>query len=110
MGQLPEGLSRPARKWVAKLLEEYEWEPHNYQLLVMAAQVWDRREQVRKAIRQLGPVFTDRYGQPRSRPEVGIERDCTITFARLLREIGLSREPADDERMPGLLGGPRRAS
>ena len=36
-----------------------------------------------------GTTFIDRFGQPRARPEIAIERDSTIAFARLTRELDL---------------------
>jgi hypothetical protein len=35
------------------------------------------------------------------RPEVQIERDSRISFARLIRELNLSEAP-DEKRIPGL--------
>ncbi|TAU76534.1 hypothetical protein ELI13_31645 [Rhizobium ruizarguesonis] len=39
--------------------------------------------------RVLGRPFTDRFGQPKERPEVGIMQNARIAFARLLRELAL---------------------
>ncbi|MEJ7714176.1 MAG: hypothetical protein WKF40_00095 [Thermoleophilaceae bacterium] len=52
------------------------------------------------ALAQHGTTYTDRFGQPRARPEVNIERDARIAFARLLRELDLDGEPAPDPRPP----------
>lgn len=47
-----------------------------------------------------GLTYTDRYGCPKSRPEVAIERDARISFARLIRELSLSEPPADEKQRP----------
>jgi hypothetical protein len=53
------------------------------------AEARDRQQQAREAVAEYGAVYEDRFGQPRARPEVGMERDCRLAFARLLRELNL---------------------
>lgn len=59
-------------------------------------------------IPDLGLTYEDRFKQPRVRPEVAIERDGRIAFARLVRELRLDVDP-DDDRIPTLPGGRRHA-
>jgi phage terminase small subunit len=106
--RLPSGLRPATRRWAQLVLDEFELESHHFRLLVMACQCWDRREEARAALAEHGMTYVDRYGQPRARPEIQIERDATITFARLIRELRLGVEPDDATRLPGLPGGSER--
>jgi hypothetical protein len=76
-------------------------ESHHLRLLVLAGEAWDRGQQARAAIAEHGPVYTDRFGQPTVRPEISIERDSRIAFARLLRELALDVS-VPDSRPPGI--------
>ena len=98
----PGHLREPTRKWFSAVLEEWELQEHHRRLLLLAAEAWDRGQQAREAIDELGMVYTDRFDQPAARPEVAIERDCRIAFARLLRELALDVESPEDARPPGI--------
>src|SRR4051794_2172435 len=82
--QPPDHLRPATRKWFASVVENYELEPHHLRLLQLAGEAWDRAEQAREALEEHGLTFTDRFDCPRARPEVAIERDSRIAFARLL--------------------------
>lgn len=99
----PKHLKAGTRKWWATVVREYELEEHHLRLLTLAAEAWDRCEQARKALAKHGLTYNDRFHQPRARPEVAIERDSRIAFARLLRELDLDVEPSRSPgRPPGL--------
>jgi len=83
-------------------------EEHHVRLLTLAAEAWDRAQEARVALAQHGTTYTDRFGQPRARPEVNIERDARIAFARLLRELDLDGEPGT--RMRSSSGGAGEAA
>ncbi|MGX9574077.1 P27 family phage terminase small subunit [Mesorhizobium sp. f-mel] len=90
---------RPAtRKWWRSVTEEYALEPHHLRLLTRASEAWDRGEEAREKIAEHGLTYTDRFGAPRSRPEVAVERDSRIGFARLLRELALDVETPETPR------------
>jgi phage terminase small subunit len=92
--------------WWSALLAEFSLEGHHIRLLRLACEAWDRGQQAREALAQHGTTYTDRFGQPRARPEVAIERDARISFARLMRELALDVEsPGDSERRPPVIGG-----
>ena len=98
----PDHLSAASKRWWLEVVEGFALEPHHLRLLELAASAWDRCEQAREALATHGAVYTDKLGQPKARPEVAIERDSRIAFARLLRELGLESAPADAPRPPSL--------
>lgn len=85
----PKHLRPATRKWFAAVLEEFDLEDHHVRLLTLAGEAWDRGQAAREYIDANGMTFTDRFGQPKARPEVAIERDSRIGFARLIRELAL---------------------
>lgn len=90
----PPGHLRPAtRKWFTAVLADFDLDPHHVRLLTLAAEAWDRCQSAREIIDADGMTFHDRFGQPKARPEIAIERDSRIGFARLIRELGLDVEP-----------------
>lgn len=95
---------RPAtRKWVEQVDAEWQLDEHHRKLLVLAGEAWDRGQLAREAIAEHGLTYTNRRGEPRPRPEVAVERDSRIGFARTLRELGLDVEqPAS--RAPAIRG------
>ena len=50
-----------------------------------------------------GLTFDGFHGEPKARPEVAIERDSRLSFARLLRELGLDIEPPVAESRPAAI-------
>lgn len=89
----PKHLRPATRKWLRSVLEEYSLEPHHLRLLTLAAEAWDRGQQAREVVDADGMTYLDRFGCPKARPEIAIERDARIGFARLVRELGLDVEP-----------------
>jgi phage terminase small subunit len=73
-------------------LNDYDLEPHHVRLLTLAAESWDRCVEAREAVKKHGLTFENKYGETKIRPEVGVEKDSKIAFARLLRELNLSEE------------------
>jgi phage terminase small subunit len=100
----PEHLRADTRQWWRTVADEYALEPHHLRLLTLAAESWDRGVEAREAIARHGTVFVDRFDQPRARPEVAIERDSRIAFARLVRELALDLGPPDETGRPPRLG------
>lgn len=96
----PAHLSPASARWFAGVLKDYELAPHHIRLLTLAAEAWDRCVEARIAIARHGLSFTDNKGCPRARPEVAIERDSRIAFARLIRELRLDIAEPDDARIP----------
>jgi phage terminase small subunit len=82
-----------------------ELEAHHLRLLRLACESWDRAQTARMALAMHGTVYLDRFGQPRARPEVAIERDSRTQFARLVRELGF--DVAHPDGRPPRVGGGR---
>ncbi len=99
----PKYLKKATKDWFNSVINDYELEPHHIRLLTLAAEAWDRCEDARKVIAKLGMTYQDRFGCPKPRPEVAIEAECRIAFARLVRELNLDIEaPKPPGRPPGL--------
>jgi phage terminase small subunit len=100
----PKFLQPQTRAWWRSVVENWELEQHHLRLLTLCASSWDRAEQAREALAEHGLTFNDpKLNRPVARPEVAIERDSRIAFARLLRELDLDTTPASPiTRPPGL--------
>lgn len=96
----PAHLKPATRDWVDRVEATYELEPHHTRLLTLAAEAWDRCQQAREALAKEGLTYADRFGTPRARPEVAIERDSRIAFARLIRELALDIDAPRESRPP----------
>ncbi len=103
--EAPDHLQPATKAWFKQVAQDYEFEPHHFRLLTLACEAWDRCQQARAAIAEHGITYEDRFDQPRCRPEVAIERDSRIAFARLLREMALDLEPPGESRPPRIGGG-----
>ncbi len=102
----PTHLQPATQAWWKSVVSEYVLEPHHLRLLQSACEAWDRTQQAREILSETGLSYIDRLGAPRSRPEVAIERDGRIAFARLLRELALDVEAPAESRPPALRGRP----
>lgn len=100
----PKHLKLTTRRWWLAVHEDFDLEPHHTRLLTLAGEAWDRALTAREAIDKHGITYVDRFGAPRVRPEVSVERDSRLAFARLVRELRLDVEP-ENPRPPGLGGG-----
>ncbi|MDH5328264.1 MAG: P27 family phage terminase small subunit [Gammaproteobacteria bacterium] len=99
----PKHLRSGTKKWFRSVQENYILEEHHHKLLTLAAEAWDRCQEAREAIETHGLTYQDRFDAPKSRPEVAIERDSRIAFARLIRELDLDcGTPEELDRPPAL--------
>ena len=99
----PSHLSAATKKWWRVVVLDYALLPHHLRLLQMACEAWDRGTTARKVIGRHGLTYLDRFGAPRPRPEIAIERDSRTAFARLVRELDLDTEsPTEPTRPPSL--------
>lgn len=101
----PNHLRADTAAWWQAVAADYALEAHHLRILTLAAESWDRGVEAREAIARHGTVYVDRFDQPRARPEVAIERDSRIAFARLVRELALDLDPPDEAGRPPRLSG-----
>lgn len=100
----PQHLREATAKWWEGVVSDYALEPHHLKLLTLAAEAWDRGQQAREEIAKHGITYLDRFKAPHARPEVKIESDSRIAFARLIRELALDVEEPGESRPP-VIGG-----
>ena len=96
----PRHLSEAMRTWVSSIADRYEIESQHFKILVLAAEAWDRCESARAVLTKQGVSYIDRFGAPRSRPEVAVERDSRIAFVRCLAALALENETPDERPRP----------
>jgi phage terminase small subunit len=96
----PKHLSLVMRRWWDSVNQDYNLEDHHRLLLTKACEAYDRAEGARETIAKLGTTFEDRFKQPCARPEIAIERDSRLAFARLVRELNLEEPPPEARRPP----------
>jgi phage terminase small subunit len=85
----PAHLSKRMKKFWISIFDSKTLKPHETLIFVKACEAHDRAEQARRVLKREGLIFTDRFDQPRSRPEITIERDSRAAFAKLLAQIHL---------------------
>lgn len=100
----PSHLRTDTAEWWSTVAADYALEAHHLRILTLAGEAWDRGVEAREAIARHGTVYVDRFDQPRARPEVAIERDSRIAFARLVRELALDVDPPNEGGRPPRLG------
>jgi hypothetical protein len=92
----PKHLKAATKKWWMAVEADYDLQDHHRRVLTLAAEAWDRCEAARGVIDDEGLTYTDRFGAPRLRPEVAVERDSRLAFVRCVRELDL-----DGDVVPG---------
>jgi P27 family predicted phage terminase small subunit len=99
----PSHLSTASKRWWDEIVGEYHLESHHLRLLQACAESWERMQAARTAIAKHGLTYLDAQGCPKARPEIAIERDSKVGFARLLRELDLDFEPpSESPRAPAI--------
>ena len=95
----PAHLSESSAEFWRKTQADYAIaDDHGLKLLTLACESLDAAETARAAVAKHGQTYIDRFDALRIRPEVTIQRNAMVTFARLTRELGL--EPKDDKPAP----------
>jgi len=104
----PQHLRPATRRWWRSVVADFDLDLHHLRLLQLACESWDRCEQAREILAVKGLTFDDRFGCPRARPEVAVERDTRLAFARLIRELDLDTEQVSEPSRPPALRSNRR--
>jgi phage terminase small subunit len=102
--QVPNYLATEGRAFFEGIAGEYELDPPALALLAAASKQLDRIAEARAVLQKEPVIVQDRFGQSRTHPAVEVERNASVCFARLLREIGLDLEPPPDSRPPRRAG------
>lgn len=85
---------RPATlAWYQDVLTSYVLEPHHIRLLQLACEAFDQSQTCREILAKEGLFVRTKSGIPRTHPAVGVQRDCRIMFARLIKDLALDSEP-----------------
>jgi phage terminase small subunit len=97
----PEHLSETMRQWWRDVLDDYELEPAQLKTLQLACEAFDRSQWARESMEANGgPIFIDRFGSPKTRPEADIARHNASLFTKLTRELCLDIEVPEASRLP----------
>jgi hypothetical protein len=84
----PRYLSKRMKTFWASILATRKLQPHEAAILLEACVSFDRAEAARKVL-QKGLTYTDRFGAPRPRPEIAVERESRLVFAKLIKQLDL---------------------
>ena len=96
-------LKKDGKAFWREIVAVYELEAHHQQLLLRACEFLDTIAEARTSLKAAGSdYFEDRWGQPKTRPEVGVIRASSVSFTRCLRELNLDVEIPADSRPPVL--------
>ncbi len=97
----PAHLQPATAEWWSEVAGAFLLESHQYRLLTLAAEAWDRAQEARERILADGAYIKDRFGQLRGHPALAVERDARLAFARLVRELALD---SDGPSIPEIRG------
>lgn len=102
----PAHLQPATQAWWDSIHEHFDLDEVLLPTLQLACETWDRYSEAREALAKSGTVYTDRFGQPKKRPEVDVEKEARIGYLRAMRELGLDIDGPSEEapRPPELRG------
>lgn len=89
---VPSHLSNEGKVLWRSVVSEFELSPAELRLLRLAIEALDRAEQARAVLSREGITYPDRWGKPRVRPEVAVERDARQAAARILQQLDIGAE------------------
>lgn len=93
----PEHLSIEAREWWQRIMDEYDIADTAGQLLLLSAmEAFDAMREAQTAVDKHGPVYLDRYQQPKANPACAVVRDSRAAMLSALKALNLDLEPLRD--------------
>lgn len=97
---IPRHISTEMRRWISGLVEEWDFSADEFKILLLAVNSWDLAERCRIVITKKSPVYIDRFGSPKARPECAVLRDSRIGFLRCMAALNLvTEEPEEEEQV-----------
>jgi phage terminase small subunit len=97
----PSDLQEPGAAYWRTIQRGWKLDMHQPALLHRACRALDIIADAEKELSITGLSVTDRFGQHKPAPAVGVIRDMTGLFSRLVRELGLGNA-LEAERPPAL--------
>jgi phage terminase small subunit len=99
----PQGLKAQGAEFWDKVLSEFVLEKaHDLERLSLASKCLDELAADEATVAADGRFFTNtKTGQIREHPAAKAIRENKVLFARLVRELGLDLESAQESRLPG---------
>lgn len=113
-GVAPGHLRPETQAWWQAIYDKYDLDDHHLQMLTLAGEELDAAARAQADLDAAGSDYVQsKGGRLMPHPAVKARRDAKITFARLMRELGL-KAPEPDAPKPygwhaGRLRGGRRA-
>ena len=94
----PKHLKAATRRWMQAILDEFDIDPTDgsFAKLILAAEALERSNEARELVNKEGLTVVDRFGQKKQHPACAVQRDFAALHARLMRELNLTEEPAEN--------------
>jgi len=87
----PAHLEAATAAWWRSVVTTWELDEYHERLLTLAAEAFGRAVQARQILNRKGITFKDRFGQPKPRPEIAVERDSRTAFRPIAAGVGPRR-------------------
>lgn len=110
----PQGLTARSRSLWRNVIEDFELNDAEQELLRAACQMLDRADEAADIVRRDGITTVDRFGAARTHPAVDVERASRVLFARLVAQLNIKLpdgqpSPSAGRSKPGPRAKPTRA-
>jgi P27 family predicted phage terminase small subunit len=101
MSDIPGYLRQEARDLIENAEQEYVFDPHERVLLYQAATALSLALEAAETIAAEGMTVATAKGGLKTHPAVAIQRNASVTFASLLKAIGLAKDGRRTAPVPG---------
>ena len=98
-------LQPKTKRWIRGIVSEWQLEEHHMRLLVLAGGAYDRALSAKALVDADGPCVLNRFDVKVSHPMIDVWKQSSITFCRLLREVGLDLAGPEETRPKSRPGG-----